>query len=323
MDPIKKIYIILKEFFPDVLSALMIEYITTAHDIKKIATYQSILNGQSFNTICYIYNGIIWLYDYSTDKLECVNIYTKLPYEYNIAGYMCVRTTLQNEIEIFAANHKMIYIYNKNCEKKRSIKINEFHTPMLAVSEVCTEEQDDNIYIYRGASKIFKIYDIAGFFVNEVDTKDVIRRIKVANGQVYILTNKKILQYSSEHGIKKTFTSKKTINDFCIIDDYIYVVYHQNNYVYGYNNMINNVKCIDIIDAEYIFFDNDTIYITQFNDDSYIHSRQSSDALRPSNSLTSIYIPDRVPMFAQLTSKRLNINVYNLTRHSMIHLLKN
>jgi len=268
MDLIKNMYMILENLylFPHVINFLVIEYVTIPHDIKKKISYKQ--GNITYCIYAIIHNKKLWTYNYNTEELICEDMNTVseiLSSKYSF-GHMHIRTLPQDEIEIFVAEYRRIQVFNKNCERTYSIEIFGYTTPKFNIL-------DDKIYVYNiGLTEALKdgacqnqidVYSTSGSLQKRINVNFMPQLIEIVDKKIYVLTSEsKIIHCTSEFEPIQTI-KYRYIYSFCVIDDYIYLVCPDG--VYICSNFCDIVKLKNINEAEYIFSDNNEIYIAQKN----------------------------------------------------------
>jgi len=255
---------------PNVLNVLIIEYITSIHDIKKSFTKPIVLES---NTTCTIKNGIVWIYNYIDDELctEIIDMSSSLiTFSLSNPNSIAVDTLPTGLVNIYVLSCHMglsnkITIFDEKFVKKRNILVSADYVYS------CIAAKNEYACIYSKKLPNCTIVHLTNINNHTIILESPIRHVVMENNDMYILTED---NHISQHALNGelihtiSISNDKIISnmnseewytlEFCIIDNFFYIC-GEHIYVYDIDGTyITHIFCIFPLK---IYSDTDTIYI--------------------------------------------------------------
>jgi len=255
------IHSVVQKILPKVISVLVLEYITVVHELKQIKQIELRMDTDAINTIN---SEKIWMFMQHTKTLISKNI-GETTYNRDSIGIFAY--TQSKITEIFVFYDRCIYVFNDKCKLLRKMHVLHYHIESNIVVV------NGKIYLYSELSSQFiYVYDLNGVFLVKLDIINCIKSIKIVDDNMYALlqcdkiikintidstTNEKI--YKTKIIFRAPFSSCSDLNDFCIIDDYIYVANDDSIQKYDmYNKYVNTFRYGDV---DKLLFDKHKLYV--------------------------------------------------------------
>jgi len=210
---------ILLNILPNVLNNIILEYL-----IPPEHTFEKIYKDDNYvrDDIIYCENdGYVYAYD--KNGLNIISHQNKNEICFSIGA--CV---YQNNIYIGGniQDNTVILVFNNKCEQIRKITVEQLggythtHINMLVVA--------DKIYVSYHRDYAICVYDLYGSFVKEIELKNKFYNMKLYNTNIYVLTyDETISEYSYDGDLineHKNPVNGTCIDDFCVIDNVIYIL---------------------------------------------------------------------------------------------------
>jgi len=241
---IKQFHSVLSDFFPKVLSVIIIEYVSDPHIL--VQTDKSYEHTMFCNTACTIKNGKAWSYSVDTKILSTTDIEETIVSKFlYLASNMFTYDTITGSTNICVAHIPFIKLYNERCEHIRYIELLGTDSRNSVIKII-----NEKIYITKQnvtKQNVMIIYDIYGNLIKKIEMKYFIRDIKSSKKYIYIIPeNELMMQYElDDENFTKVHRFEKirmfNIKMF-IVDDFLYIggkayisVYdEQENYITGH-----------------------------------------------------------------------------------------